>query len=135
MRYEAENAWLEKYSAIRTEDFARVVYDKNMSCGAYVGYLGDTEVENNFLEWKEVYSKKGGTYELTIVYASAENRDLECQINENTPVVLKNLNSGDWTKTKKTTITVELKRGLNKIKLFNTQKSAPNIDYIELNRN
>lgn len=135
VRYEAENAWLEKYSAIRTEDFARVVYDKNMSCGAYVGYLGDTEVENNFLEWKEVYSKKGGTYELTIVYASAENRDLECQINENTPVVLKDLNSGDWTKTKKTTITVELKRGLNKIKLFNTQKSAPNIDYIELNRN
>ena len=41
--------------------------------------------EENFAEWSEVYSEKGGNYEMTIFYSCDKNRKTGsfCQWNEN----------------------------------------------------
>lgn len=131
-RFEAENAWLDKYSAIASGNFARVMYNENFSSGAYVGYLGDIDDTDNYMEWRTVYSKAGGEYTLNIAYISAENRNLAVQVNHMKKQVIKNLNSGSWSTVSTVQMTIQLQPGVNTIRLSNTPGAAPNIDYIEV---
>ena len=50
--------------------------------------------EENIAEWKEVYSEKGGEYDMTIYYSCDKNRKLEVSVNE-TKTEIKDLNSGN----------------------------------------
>lgn len=131
-RYEAENAWLDKYSAIESGNFARVIYDTNSSSGAYVGYLGDIDATDNYMEWRTIYSQEGGTYTLNIAYISAENRKLSIQVNNSKKEILKDLNSGSWSASATVQTTIQLQPGINTIRMGNDAGAAPNIDYIEI---
>lgn len=131
-RYEAENAWLEQYSAIEPGDFVRVISDANSSSGAYVGYLGDIDREDNYMEWRTVYSKNGGKYTLRIAFASAEERNLSVKINGRKTYTLSRLRSAGWNDIAFAEIVVKLRPGKNTIRLFQKGGAAPNIDYIEL---
>lgn len=131
--YEAENAWLEKYSAVDGGDFARV-QSGNYSGGGKVSYLGGTEFENNFMEWRNVYSKDGGYYTLSIAYYSGANRSITCTINGSDTLQIDNMNSGDWNQLGTKTILVKLNPGENVIRFANTSDWAPDIDYIQLNK-
>lgn len=131
-RYEAENAWLDKYSAIEGGNFARVISDGNSSSGAYVGYLGDIDITDNYMEWRTIYSKNGGAYTLNISYISAENRNLSIQVNNSNKEIIKNLNSGSWSTSATAQTIIQLKPGLNTIRMGNDAGAAPNIDYIEV---
>ena len=133
-RYEAENAWLEQYSAIAEGDFARVQYAGNLSCGSKVGYLGDGELKDNFLEWRDVYSKEGGDYTIDIAYISGEDRSMTVTVNDEEPVTLENLNSGNWVKVATTSLNVKLKPGSNTIRLSNAKGWAPDVDYIDVKK-
>lgn len=132
IRYEAENAWLERYSAIQGGDFARVIRDNRYSGGAYVGYLGNIDTTDNFLEWRTVYSNRGGEYVLKIAFASAEKRNLAVMVNGQKVYSLSGLCSKGWTDTAVAQIAVRLRKGKNTIRLFNDKGAAPNIDYVEV---
>lgn len=131
-RYEAENAWLDKYSAIEAGDFARVISDANCSSGAYVGYLGDIDTTDNYMEWRNIYSKEGGDYALNISYISAESRNLSIQVNGVQKETLRNLNSGSWSVSSTTQTIIKLQPGVNVIRMSNDAGAAPNLDYIEI---
>ncbi len=133
-RYEAEEAWLKEYQELAGKENARPVeFNANeTSLGAYVGFLGNTP--DNYMEWRNVYSEKGGAYELTIRYASAEPRQLNLSVNGGEEQQLSNLNSGSYTTWKETTVKVNLKKGQNTVRLGNAKAFAPNIDCITLKK-
>lgn len=134
LRYEAENAWLEKYSAMDSGDFARVQFDNALSSGAKVINLGGTEIKDNFMEWRNVYSKKGGYYKMTICYISPDDRSLYYSINGKKPVLIEDLNSGSISSPDYKTVVVKLNKGVNTIRFDNSAGLAPDIDYMELSR-
>ena len=87
--------------------------------------------EENFAEWSEVYSEKGGNYEMTIFYSCDKNRKLEVSVN-GTKTVLKDLNSNN--EVKSVTIPVSLKQGYNTVQMGNDFGWAPDIDRFTVSR-
>ena len=77
---------------------------------------------------------KGGDYEMTIRYATAEPRQMSLSVNGGTEQQLTNLNSGGYTTWKETTVKVNLKKGQNTVRLGNAKAFAPNIDCITLKK-
>ena len=131
--YEAETAWISAYQEI---DFNQAVesgiYEENDACsgGAKAGWLGMRE--DNDLIWREVYSEKGGEYELTIGYFSGETRSFTIEINGEKIKKL-NVNSGAWTKAGKSKLEVILKPGENTVRIYNEDHSwMPDIDYMKI---
>ena len=96
--------------------------------------LGDGAMENNFMEWRDVYSQDGGNYVVDIAYFSGEDRSLTLTVNGTTPVTLESLNSGGWARKAIVSLHVELKAGNNTIRLSNSKGWAPDIDYIEIRK-
>ena len=87
--------------------------------------------EENFAEWSEVYSEKGGKYNMTIFYSCDKNRKLEVSVN-GTKTVLKDLNSNK--EMKSITIPVTLQKGYNTVRMGNDFGWAPDIDRFTLSR-
>lgn len=131
--YEAETAWLSKYQEIKNLPTARPMEADNASQGVCVGYLGNDA--DNYMEWRNVWSNNGGTYKMSIRYASAENRNLSVKVNGKEVTSFSNLNSGDYTKDWKTvTVNVKLHKGMNKVELGSANGFAPNIDKMTLQK-
>lgn len=129
--YEAEEAWLKSYQELFNRDTARPVTASGSSMGAYVGYLGGNMV--NYLEWRNVYVDKAGSYQLNISYASGDNRDLTVNVNGRDMKYFTGLNSGSWDNNFKTVqVTVNLNKGMNTVRLNNDRGYAPNIDKMEV---
>lgn len=131
VRYEAETGWLKKYQDLRKAETARHSEMKGASGDVMVHYIGNAA--DNYLEWKHIYSKNGGTYKLTIKYMSGENRTLLLSINGKERS-LTQLHSGGWTSIGSTTVDVELEKGENVIRIGNPSAWAPDIDCIELKK-
>lgn len=129
--YEAEEAWMPKYQELRNLPTARYVEGDEASQDAYVGYLGNDA--ENYMQWSNVYSVRGGNYILNIRYASAEDRNLEVMVNGKTVTTLSKLNSGDYSEKWNTAkVRIHLNKGFNTIRLGNATAFAPNIDKISL---
>lgn len=127
--YQAEEAWLKAYQELGRKESPMWVPNEDADQGIYVGTLGNSA--DNYLQWPNVYSKKGGKYRLSICYASAEDRNMTVSINDAEVKNLSGLNSGHYLKTWKTVdVDVVLKKGFNKIKLSNASAYMPNIDYM-----
>lgn len=87
------------------------------------------------MEWRNVWSNTGGTYRMSISYASAEDRSLTVRVNGRQVASLSRLNSNDFTRSWKTVgVTVTLKKGLNRIALGSTDGFAPNVDKMTLHK-
>ncbi len=73
VRYEAEQAFLNRYEDLgrRHRPVAFVPYE-GASGGVVVSNLGGEE--DNYAEWRHVYSERGGHYRLTIHYLPSEKR-------------------------------------------------------------
>ena len=93
-----------------------------------VTYLGGTP--QNVMKWTNVYSEKGGTYDITVSYASEENRYLKITVNNGQPVIYKDLNTGSYSKYNTLTVRGTLKKGNNTITLGCDNGYAPDIDGI-----
>lgn len=131
VRYEAENAWLSLYSAISEADCARVGYEeKGLSCGAKVGHLGDGSLKGNSMQWRHVFSHKGGRYRLTFRYLCKNASTLEVGINGK--LVKRFIHLPSSPQGAECSVTVELKKGNNIIELGNTNGWAPDIDYMDV---
>lgn len=133
--YEAEAGYNTAYQEITNNQTApSAAYSEadNCSGGAKAGWLGK-KAEND-LQWKNVYSKYGGSYTMTIDYMSGENRYVTVQVNGRTIRRLQ-LNSGNWGTVKSATLNIELNPGNNVIRLFNTSDWMPDIDCMRLEFN
>lgn len=131
--YEAETAWMSAYQEIDNNQAVQSgIYEENdaFSGGAKAGWLGMRE--DNDLIWREVYSEKGGEYELTIGYISGENRTFTVEINGEKIKKL-NVNSGGWSIVDKSNLDVILKPGENTVRIYNEDHAwMPDIDYMKI---
>jgi len=128
VRYEAETGYSSAYSEITGNVCS---YSQSSSCsGGYkAGWLGNRE--QNDLQWRNVYSQEGGEYKLTIGYICGENRNITISVNGKRVQTI-SANSGGWDKVGKKTLTVELQKGSNVIRLSNASAWMPDIDYIDV---
>lgn len=126
--YEGETAWLDAYQEIENNQAAKTgIFEEADFCsgGAKAGWLGYSEKNN--IEWKNVYSNEGGKYTITIYGISGEDRYIDLQVNNGTPVRL-TLNSGGWAIVGTVTAEITLNAGDNSIKLSNATNWMPDID-------
>lgn len=131
-RYEAENAWLAHYSAIREGDFARPQLVPGFSCGAKVCQLGGKACPDNFMEWRDVFSQSGGRYSLTIAYACEDPRPLTVSVNGQPAATFAALTSNGNGTTATVTLAAELRAGHNTVRLSAPSNWAPDIDYMDV---
>ena len=133
--YEAETAWLSAYQELENNEWAETaIYSENdnYSGGAFVSWLGNSE--ENDLIWKNVYSEHGGEYTMTLSFITGENRDINISVNDEYITTL-SCNSNSWTNAATKQITVNLLKGDNKIRLYNSSGWMPNIDYMQIVNN
>jgi hypothetical protein len=126
--YEAETGYGSSYSEI---DWNVCQYSEASYCsGGYkAGYLGNSD--KNDLQWRNVYSKEGGKYYLTIGYICGESRNMTLSVNGK-KVNTYSVNSGGWEKVAKKKVTITLEPGNNVIRLSNANAWMPDLDYIEV---
>ena len=137
-RYEAEWAYLNEYN-----DLAK---PRTVLYAPYEGVSGDMVVSNlggqasNYAEWSEVYSEKGGRYEMCISYVPAvgseleiPDRKLEVSVN-GSKVLLDQLESDPSKGVMKVIIPVELKAGYNVVRMCSPYTWTPDIDCFTLKR-
>ena len=133
-RYEAETAYISDYQELKNNQSEKTgIYEYATYCsaGLKAGWLGCSE--ENDLVWRDVYSDEGGTYQLTIGYICGANRQLNVSVNGGTATKL-TCNSGAWNVAGTKTITIELQKGRNRIRLSNPNDWMPDIDYIQLKK-
>jgi len=130
-KYEAEASWMKSYQEISDRKTASHNHNNNASGGMLVNYLGNDK--DNYLEWRDVYSKKGGDYELIINYTCGEDRALAVSVNGKSMDIAKVNNNNNWEKIGTVKLRVKLNKGMNTIRLGEQDTWAPNIDCIQLN--
>ena len=127
--YQAEEAWLHDYQELENIRTAKPMEAASADLGAYVGNLGGSAT--NYLEWRDVYSSKGGKYKLSVAYAADKDRDLEILVNGKSikTFTCQNTGSNDaqWSVV---SVIVNLHAGSNSVRLDNGKGIAPNIDYM-----
>jgi hypothetical protein len=131
-RYEAETGYISTYQEIKNNQAEKTgIYEAAdfCSCGYKAGWLGCSEA--NALEWRNVYSKDGGEYNLTIGYICGESRNITVSVNGEKVKTL-SCNSGGWQKVGTKTLTIQLQQGQNTIRLSNATNWMPDIDYINV---
>lgn len=127
--YEAECAFLSGYQRIKAPDCGQYTISENASGGMIVSNLGNKD--NNDIIWNDVYSTEGGNYKLLVSFYGGEKCSMGVEINSKFVDTLKAENyNGDIGFG---LLDIQLQRGKNVIRFYNSQSSMPNIDYIELN--
>lgn len=126
--YEAETAWLDAYQELLNNQTAETgIFEEADYCsgGAKAGWLGRSKKNN--LEWRNVYSREGGEYTLSLTYVTGESRNATLVVNGEEVQTL-SLNSGGWSTAKTVELTVNLQKGNNSVMLYNTSAWMPDID-------
>ena len=80
--YEAETAWLQRYQCLGINNslgYAKYGDASFCSGGGKVEWLGNHK--DNYMEWRNIYSKEDGTYTMKLCYATGENRSVYCKVN------------------------------------------------------
>ncbi len=131
-RYEAETGYISDYQELKnneTEETGVYIKDSNCSGGYKAGWLG--KKNDNDLIWRDVYSLEGGKYTMTVAFISGENRNITIHVNgEKAKTVT--LNGDSWSNVAKKDVVIQLKKGVNTIRLSNNDGWMPDIDYIDL---
>ena len=86
---------------------------------------------DNDLIWRDVYSQEGGKYTMTVAFISGENRNVAIHVNGKKAKTV-TLNGDSWSNVAKKDVVIQLKKGVNTIRLSNTDGWMPDIDYIDL---
>ena len=125
--YEGETAYLSSYQEIYNPmAFGTGTYFADSTCsgGMKAGNLGMRP--QNDLRWRNVYSKNGGSYDMTIDCLTPEKRKMIVVVNggEGTVVEIEPSSEGITS----INIKVYLKQGENEIRLYNDRARMPEID-------
>ena len=130
-RYEAEESWMHNYQELKNLKTAKFAESKDASGGAFAEFVGGNM--QNYIEWRNVWADRDGTYTMTIAYASTENRSADITVNGVTKNNVAMPKGTAWNKEFRTIdVPVTLKRGFNTIAIGQDYRFAPNIDYMEL---
>ena len=130
-RYEAEESWMHNYQELRNLKTAKFAESKDASGGDFAEFVGGNM--QNYIEWRNVWADRDGTYTMTIAYASTENRSADITVNGVTKNNVAMPKGTAWNKEFRTIdVPVTLKRGFNTIAIGQDYRFAPNIDYMEL---
>lgn len=131
-KYEGETAWLSAYQELTNNQSSETgIYEEADYCsgGAKAGWLGRKSA--NDLQWRNVYSQKGGEYTLMLSFITGETRKVYLQVNDGEVQEL-SLNSGGWSTVAKKEVEVTLQQGNNVVRLYNPSAWMPDIDCMEL---
>lgn len=125
--YEAENAKRSGQASITAGKDA-----KYCSNNAYVGYVGGNA--NNYITFENVNAPEAGEYTLRVYYVSGEPRTLKIDVNGRSAARIDNCyaNKNDWKGIRAASVTVQLNKGQNTVKLYNDSGYGPSIDRIAL---
>lgn len=132
--YEAETAWLQRYQNIGINPArGHATYQAATGCsgGAKVSWLGNTP--ENYMEFRDVWSKEGGVYTLTIDYVQWEDRTIDLSINGGEAMTI-NLPAREpqSNKIRSESLKIILMPGSNTLRIANPTAWAPDIDCIRL---
>lgn len=132
VKYEAEWAYLPLFDDLDS-DSKKVKYapQKGASGDMVVKFLGGQS--ENYAEWSEVYSEKGGTYDMTISYVPGTYRRLEVDINGE-KTLLSNIETDTTKGIVDITIPVNLKAGYNVVRMGAPYHWTPDIDCFVLRK-
>ena len=133
--YEAETAWLARYQRLGHNNalgYADYVESTICSGGAKVAWLGHHE--DNTLEWRNVYSRHGGEYLLTLSYTSDDDRRLFCSVNGEKSTEIRTPHTGPNGRVSTVSMKVHLHKGSNTIRLSNPTEWCPDIDCMTLRK-
>ena len=132
--YEAETAFVGNYQELQNNQvFPSGTYDDgatNCSGGCKVNWLGRSA--DNDLQWRDVYCHVAGKYRLTFAYVSGESRSMQLYVNGERLQNLTSMNSGGWNKVATRNVTVQLKEGVNVVRLCNPSAWMPDLDYMKV---
>jgi len=132
-RYEAEESWMHNYQELRNLKTAKFAESKDASGGAFAEFVGGNM--QNYIEWRNVWADRDGTYTMTIAYASTENRSADITVNGVTKNNIAMPKGTAWNKDFRTVdVPVTLKRGFNTISIGQDYGFAPNIDCMDLHQ-
>ncbi len=126
--YEAETGYSNAYSEI-TGNVCQYSEASYCSSGYKAGWLGNSD--KNDLQWRNVYSKNGGKYKMTLGFICGESRSVTISVNGKKVKTL-SCNSGGWSQVGTKTVDIELNPGENVIRLSNTSGWMPDIDVMRL---
>ena len=133
--YEAEAAFCTAYQELTNNQTApSCSYEENDICsgGAKAGWLGNKAT--NDLQWRNVYSKEGGNYTLTLDCISGADRYVIVEVNGERVARLK-VNTGGWSTLGSVSTDVVLKPGQNTVRLYQSSDWMPDIDRMTLQFN
>lgn len=134
VRYEAETALNPSYQRMynyRSVKSGLYTYDEACSTGLKANWLGQNA--GNCLVWNDVWSRKGGDYELTFRVLSAEDRQFDVEVN-GLKVGTLTANSGEWNQWTTVSIPVHLQAHQNSIRIANAEAYMPDVDYMEVKK-
>ncbi len=129
-RYEAETAWLSDYQELYNDRFFHTAtYAPVPACsgGMAVTQLGGRPT--NDLQWRDVYSREGGEYRLTLRCLSPEKRFFYLSVGAGAAQRIEVPASPEW---QETDVTVTLAPGSNTLRLCNDSGLMPDIDYADI---
>ncbi len=130
--YEAETAWLSAYQELKDHrEVNAPIFERDKSCsgGMKVSWLGASP--ENYMEWRDVHSQKGGNYTMNISCLSPEDGEMTVLVNGvNAGVVKVDAALGVTV----VHVKVRLKKGSNVVCLRNDSHRMPQIDKMELSR-
>lgn len=134
--FEGEYGWLQNFNKVKNNVLvpgqAKAVVDANCSGRAKATSLGKDA--DNYIEFRDVYSKSKGSYTLTLHYLCADKRNTTLTVNGvNTEI--SDLSSGDAKTVATVSVPVNLKKGYNIIRFSNATTAMPDVDKIAINLN
>ncbi|MBR5735215.1 MAG: alpha-galactosidase [Bacteroidales bacterium] len=130
VRYEAETAWLSEYQELyNNQAFKTATYTPNPDCSGRMSVTQLGFKPTNDLQWRDIWSRKGGDYVMTLRCLAPENRFIYLSDNPSSARSVRISASPEWQDVE---INVHLEPGLNCIRLVNDRSAMPDIDYMEL---
>ena len=100
--------------------------------GYYITELGGWE--DNWLEWRNVYSFKGGEYVLTFSLACADERDMTLSVNGEQEEKFEAITTGGDLEWRELSTKVNLNKGWNVVRLENASSAMPSVDFMTVKR-
>ena len=131
--YEAEWAYMPKFNDLEKAEKVPAYKTDSLASGqAKVVYVGGER--DNYLEWKEVFSETGGSYEMTVRYMPEAYRTLEINVNRDKTIRLDKMDVQEKNSWKEFKTDIVLKPGYNVIRMGSPIHWAPEIDCFTLKK-
>ena len=130
VRYEAETAWLSDYQELYNPiAFHTATYTPVEACSGRMAVTQLGYKPTNDLQWRDVYSREGGEYRLTLRCFSPERRTLFFSVGIGAGEAVTVPAAAGWQDIE---LRATLAPGVNMLRLCNDRDAMPDIDYIDI---